>query len=472
MGFEPEGGGRADALEGRNVGLAEVLDAREARCARQREMLAAHGLPLVSFTMNIPGPVKDNELIRRGFLCGLAELRRALAVTGMEVVRCDEVRGAAGSEALLAARVEPGGLKRLAMEIEDEHPIGRLFDMDVLAPDGSRVDRAALGAPERACLICGGPAKLCSGRRKHPVEELQRRTAGMLAGYFRREDAETVARLACRSLLYEACATPKPGLVDCANSGSHRDMDLFSFMSSASALWPYFFECARIGMNTAAGASGETFRRLRRAGLRAEADMLRATGGVNTHKGAIFSMGLLCGALGRLWRADAWPTACAALAECAAMARGVVERDFADKNPETARTAGEKLYLKHGIAGVRGQAEAGFAPVLDAGLPTLEAALGAGLDMNLAGANALIALMAEAEDTCLIARSDVATQRGLQKRLRERLEQGRFLDAEELRALDMEFIGRNLSPGGSADLLSLTFMLHFLKEARWDCLPA
>ena len=89
-------------------------------------------------------------------------------------------------------------------------------------------------------------------------------------GAVREADETTAARLACQALLYEAAVTPKPGLVDRANNGSHRDMDFFTFQASAAALWPYFARCVRIGSDTRALPPEETFARLRTAGKLAE----------------------------------------------------------------------------------------------------------------------------------------------------------------------------------------------------------
>lgn len=273
----------------------------------------------------------------------------------------------------------------------------------------------------------------------------------------------TVARLACQALLYEVATTPKPGLVDRNNSGSHRDMDFFTFQASAAALWPYFARCAETGMDTRSGPPEETFSRLRLLGTLAEGEMFHATGGVNTHKGAIFSMGIFCGALGRLERKD-WKNPEQILSECAAMTRGIVSRDYADLTWETAKTAGQRLYLEYGITGVRGQAEAGFPAVLHVGLPKLEAALAAGKTINEAGCAALLAMLAETVDTNLIHRGGYETQQKVAEALSALLEREPFPSEATLEALDGAFMERNLSPGGTADLLALVYLLHFLKE--------
>ena len=191
--------------------------------------------------------------------------------------------------------------------------------------------------------------------------------------------------------------------------------------------------------------------------------MRRATGGVNTHKGAIFSMGILCGALGQLERAQ-WGNPAAVLAECAAMTEGLVSKDYVNLTPETAKTAGQKLYLQYGITGVRGQAEAGFPTVLNVGLPKLEAALAAGKSINEAGCAALLAMLADTVDTNMIHRGGYERAKEAAEEIGALLEKEPFPTKETLEKLDAEFIRDNLSPGGTADLLALVYMLHFLKE--------
>ena len=191
--------------------------------------------------------------------------------------------------------------------------------------------------------------------------------------------------------------------------------------------------------------------------------MLRATNGVNTHKGAIFSLGILCAALGRMGREYAdkpqW-----LLYECSQMTAGLVAKDFAGLTAQTAKTAGQKLYLQHGITGVRGQAEAGFPAVLKVGLPKLEEGLSRGLSFNEAGAAALLAMMAAAADTNLISRSDYETQQRIALDTAILLQKNPFPGEEVLQQMDQAFIEKNLSPGGTADLLAMTCFLHFLKE--------
>ena len=449
------------------VSLKEMLDARERRARQQMQLLRRYGKAMICFTMNIAGPVKNSPLISRGFDMGKELLFRQLLAEKAEVLHFEELREPTGNEAFLILDCDALTAKRVAVLIEDHTEAGRLFDMDVLRPDGSKVERQELGLDSRKCLICGSAAQGCARSRAHTVEQLRQRTEEILQGALRTYEAHRIARLACQALLYEVAVTPKPGLVDRANSGSHRDMDFFSFQASAAALWPYFETCAKIGAESRDHAPEETFARLRSPGMLAEGEMLFATGGVNTHKGAIFSLGLMCGAAGRLGIRD--PEAL--LTECGRMTAGLVEKDFDGLNRENAKTAGQRLYLRHGITGIRGQAEAGFPAVGKVGLPKLEEGLKKGVSRNDAGCAALLAMMATAVDTNLISRGDYQTQQRIAAETAKLLQEDPFPGVAVLTQMDKDFIENNLSPGGTADLLAMTFFLYLLKQEAGRDLP-
>ncbi len=442
------------------VTLEQMLEARERRVQRQRTLLDRYGQSLICLTMNVAGPVKNSLLIRRGFFWAEELLLGQLAGRGISCLHRERYGPATGNEGFYVVSGDAAALKQLTVEMEEHCEIGRLLDLDVLDPRGEKMERQSLGLMPRRCLICGGPAWACARSRSHSVQELRQKTETMLRQAFARQDAQTVAGLACRSLLYEVCVTPKPGLVDRKNSGSHRDMDIFTFLNSTSVLFPYFERCVRQAMGGTLGPE-ELLAALRWEGKLAEQTMLAATGGVNTHKGAIFSMGLCCAALGQLPR-EQWGDPAAVLDRCGVLAQGLVEQDYRRLTPETACTAGETLYLRHGVTGVRGQAAAGFPAVRTVGLPTLEEGLAQGLSWNDAGCKALLALMGTAEDTNLMARGGLRGQRQAAEEATAQLR--RFPDWEGLDRMDQDFISWNLSPGGSADLLALCYMICFLKE--------
>ena len=146
----------------------------------QQELLARYHKPLICFTMNICGPIKDSPLIRRGFARGASAAAPAVSAGKADVAVSGRVREVTGCEAFYVLDADPLTIKKFTTDIEDATPLGRLFDMDVIRPDGLKVDREELDLEGRRCLICGGPAKVCSSRRIHTVAELQEKTTEIL----------------------------------------------------------------------------------------------------------------------------------------------------------------------------------------------------------------------------------------------------------------------------------------------------
>ena len=311
-----------------------------------------------------------------------------------------------------------------------------------------------------------------------------------------------VAELAARAAILEAAVSPKPGLVCLGSNGAHSDMDYPLFVRSAKALRPYFAQAHALGEVTHGLAPGLVFARLRPLGVRAEQDMLRATDGVNTHKGLIFSMGLFCAALGRLGanmganagrRLDGQVvTAHVLRQEAASFVRGIVQNDFAPlaahktkmqgllrgmvgHPPRHARpllearlqrtlTAGEVLYLLYGITGIRGEAERGF-PHVGLALHALEAH-GAAFDLNTAMAHSLLELMQAMDDTNVLWRGGPQGLRHAAEAARAALAAGGLRSPagqEKLRRMSADFARKRLSPGGCADILAVSVFLRLLR---------
>lgn len=447
----------------KQITLEEMLAAREKRYYYQKQLLHKYPMSMICFTMNIAGPQKNSNLIYRGFLLGKRDLERRLSAAGITPAFQTEICESTGNEAYYLLPADLTLLKKITTDIEDASPIGRLFDMDVLNSE-KKIDRTDLGLSGRKCLICGGSAKECARSRSHSILELQKKTTSILLSEIQKTYAKETAAKACRALLYEVCTSPKPGLVDRFNTGSHKDMDIFTFITSTCTLSEYFEICTCIGMDTSNLSPKETFAKLRAAGRKAEADMFAATNHVNTHKGAIFSIGILCGAIGRLLFSDTANNPESILKECAAMTKDLVSNDFATLKEREAVTVGEKLYISHGITGIRGQIEEGIPVVLNHGLPVLKEGLLKGLSINDAGCCALLSIMVNSIDTNIIARSNIEIWKKTISELKKVIEVNPYPSISFIEQLDREFIASNLSPGGSADLLAITYFLYFLES--------
>lgn len=433
------------------VTLSQVLALREDRVRWQGEMLAC-GLPVISFSMNIAGPVKTSPLIRRAMADGVFLLRARLG----ETLRREERHPSpAGDTVLFSVDREPAALKEICLALEEEHPCGRLFDLDVIAPTGEKLARPR----QRGCFVCGKEGSGCAARRLHSVEELQKRTHEILTEGLLKRDAERLADLAVRALLTEARTTPKPGLVDGRNSGSHRDMDLALFEKSARSLRAHFAAFYRLARENARRPHDGLYLLLQKEGVLAERSMLAATGGVNTHKGAVFSMGLILGALGLFSEEE--PFSVSLLSDFARHLAAMAP--LAQLRTPIAQTAGASLY-RCGIGGVRGEALEGFPTVAEHALPFYRALLSRGLEGEYARCLTLLRILTLTEDSNLHRRggaAGAAFARGEAERL---LSAPQLPTKEALCALDDAFIARNLSPGGAADLLALTELIYLLEE--------
>ncbi len=165
------------------VTLMQMLEAREQRVFTQNALLAQYGLPLVCFTMNIPGPVKDSPLIRRSFRWGLDALLEALG----NVAYASSWEEVTGCTAFLAVNRPAQEVKRICVAVEESCPLGRLFDMDVLLPGGEKLNREDYGGGSRDCIVCGAKGRGCASRRIHSVPELQAAANALMEDHFRAE---------------------------------------------------------------------------------------------------------------------------------------------------------------------------------------------------------------------------------------------------------------------------------------------
>lgn len=396
-----------------------MLLARDRRASRQAALLSRYGRPVISFTMNIAGPVKDSPLIRYAFRSGLRQLE---ALPCAQLCR-EVIFEPTGPEALLVYETQDARLlKAFCIRLESEGEAGRLFDLDVLDANGEKLSRET----GRTCLVCGGPVSVCSRSRAHGLEAITARTRAILEAFA----AETLGEMAENALLAEVHFTPKPGLVDEANNGAHRDMDVPLFERSAHALRPCFEEFVRLGIQGASPAA------LQQAGVRAEQAMFAATGGVNTHKGAIYSGALLLHAAGWLLSGEEEGDLCELAAQTAAAI------------PAPTGTHGAAVRAQCG--GIRTEAVSGY--------PTAQAVL---RQLRQSGPlDALLLSMSRLDDSTLWHRGGAEGAQLVRSRAADILAAPASEREARTRRLDAELIERNLSPGGSADLLAMAFFLE------------
>lgn len=279
-------------------------------------------------------------------------------------------------------------------------------------------------------------------------------------------DLQKVGQYLTQAILLEVSTHPKPGLVTRLSNGAHKDMSIFTFMMSSAVLSKAFNDLQDIGQ-AHRGTLAELFCKLRSYGVGAEAELLRVTKGVNTQRGILFAGGIVSAVSG--YAMNMGLSRDALLPMIKEMAAGLVARELKNLD-HAAMTAGEKLYYKYGITGIRGEVENGFPSVVNYGLPALEDAFNKGATINDALVHALIALMTVVEDGNVIWRTDYETLLEVQRIAKDILnlgsvftEKGRMAIAETERY----FLQRRISPGGSADLLSVTITLYLLEHKEF-----
>ncbi len=280
---------------------------------------------------------------------------------------------------------------------------------------------------------------------------------------------EYVSELCIKSILYEVSATPKPGLVDRNNCGAHKDMDFFTFLNSSSALTQIFYKCALEGYKLIGDSFEGLLSKIRPIGIDGESKMLRATGGVNTHKGIIFSLGIIAAAAGSIYR-DTQEQVISSESICdrvIEMTKGISKRELEVTGLKRKLTYGEMLYKKYGIKGIRGEVESGFMTVRKASLPIIKELMkDKNHHLNDVLVQTLLHLISHTEDSNVLGRHDINTLEFVKSEATKALKMGGIFTEEGrvfLESMDKSFIQKNISPGGSADLLAVTLILYFLE---------
>lgn len=283
------------------------------------------------------------------------------------------------------------------------------------------------------------------------------------------------SQAASKALLYEVTLTPKPGLVDCANDGSHSDMTLATFIDSTAVLTAHFYRYIKIGFDNFRQDPQIIFNLLREEGIEAERSMFDATNGINTHKGVNFSFALILGATGAYlaqntnknlkdsFTADDTRAICQLIVP---MTSHLIANDLQNLAEKEQLTYGEKLYLNYGIKGPRGEAAEGYPSLTKNALPYLRNHANSTSDKHFLQLKLLLHLMTFVEDANLIHRGGIGALRTVQKEAKELKDKNLASPdlCKQLSDYNDHLVQLHLSPGGSADLFALSLYFAFLEK--------
>ena len=449
---------------GEAVDLLTVLDNREWRSRLQDKLkVTNYDKIVISAKLNIPGPIKNNDILQKIFMDGWQTFVAGLECNSQyEMLFAERVTG---PEAFITVDGNLAAVKKTAILFEETYVLGRLFDIDVMANGQAdyQLSREDLGFGPRLCLICGKPAKVCAKEQNHTLEEGYEVINQMYQGatskelIFEKESQETVVNNALKGLLYEVSLNPKPGLVDPVSMGSHTDMNMFMFIDSSLSLKSYLDKAFKLGRNFEGSDLKLLFNALRAEGVLAEQTMFNATNNVNTHKGAIFSLGIWVTAIAYSTK-DGSATMTEVRRVIQRMVEGLIEKDLASNR--VAMTAGEQQFQTYQLTGIRGEAVNGFPGVAEIAVPFLQATFGTMTQRLL---DTLMKIAATLEDSTLIKRAktpDVLAEIKEWTSIYFKLGGSHTEEGMKyLYDLDRVFIERNLSIGGSADTLILTIFI-------------
>jgi len=445
------------------ITLDEVLFSREIRVEKEKALINKYGLPLVVLTMNIIGPYKVFDLVKKTFIRGCSLIKDSCLDNKIPIINMEIVEKNTGFEAYFIIDSSPIILKKYLVKIEDTHRIGRLLDIDVITENKDKISRSQIGKQNRKCILCNMDIYECRRLKKHSVEELLDKEIEIMLNFFNEEFCDKLSQLSLKALLDEVNTTPKPGLVDLNNNGSHKDMNINLFKNSAISLFPFFKEFVSLGINNKEKEPNLFFQDLRELGKHAEIEMLKATNNINTHKGTLFIFSIVLSSLGWLYANNKQYSRLLLINTIKDLSISLAD-DFDNLEGKSEFTNGEKIYIENKVMGIRGEALLGFSSVLDFSINKFIFYLNTTKSFNESGVKTLLELIIKIKDTTLIHRSNYETLLKIQEQVKKLLKEEKNIIEATLK-LDKTFIDLNLSVGGCADLLALTYFIYFFEDS-------
>lgn len=440
--------------------ITEFLLDRDKRVDYQEDLLKENkDKTLVTIRINYPGIEKSNYITD-----DIVNIIYKDIVTyyGEIITFKQKYKNKEGIVAHFLFKLDFIDVKQEMINIEEEHILGRCVDIDVYTVKNDEVigiSRSQLHKNPRKCFICDLNAKICSRSQTHTINDIKKYFEQVYKQYKDNEKlidklSYKVSQLGLKAMISEVSTYPSFGLVSPISSGSHKDMNYYTFLNSAMAITPYLKEMFMIGYSY--HLPKYIFDAIRNIGKECEKEMFKATNNINTHKGMIFLMGICMASIGKALYHDAEFFHIQDIIK--SMVKNILD-DFKDINTKKTLTHGEKLYLEHRFTGIRGQVKDGLSVIFEYIINKYNDSQ---LKENDLYTQILIELMSKVEDSTIVYRHDIQTLRKVQFDARELLKLGGMLTKEgKKKCYDLEklYIKKNISPGGCADLLAISILL-------------
>ncbi len=456
------------------INIEQLLQARENRMQQKLKMTDGK-YHMISLQLNIPGLPKSNEILNSFFL-NVDEQFQIFYKSRY----CNEIwqdyqvfSDYAGEWAVYLFDASTSNsllLKELTEEFEESFPLGRIVDLDVLDANGTPIS----SGKEKPCFVCGKAAEACRKTGEHYIMLVRQRMMDSIKAYltsFKEEQlVKKVTGFVTYALLQEVSLSPKPGLVCRNNNGAHTDMDYASFLQSIAMISPYFHDIGKAAL-VFDGDITSALPKIREIGLRMEQNMLHATTNINTHKGAIFLMSVSVFSIvytihkNGVFDIDVFHTT---LKE---MTKGIVKRELHSISNNTNISHGQQCFLDFGLmgSGARGEIEQGMPTVISHSLPLLNKLLKTSINscndicLKQTLVPVLLKLISVNNDTNVLYRTNKNTLIKLQEKANSALESWLSGNSSHYESLVKWCLQKGISPGGSADLLAVTILIHQCK---------
>lgn len=336
-------------------------------------------------------------------------------------------------------------VKERMVEIEESTPLGRLIDIDVY--NEKNFSRNDLEIEMRKCLICDGYAHFCSRDKTHSEEEIKEKMLEIIQDFL----AEQLTTIAVRAIFNELELYPKYGLVSNIDSGCHTDMNYETFVKSALTIKKYITRYIYEGFNETID-----YKKLIKIGLKAEKRMFEATNNVNTHKGLVFLLGLFMPAVSNaiiydLDIEDLQKT-------ITEISKNIIGNYYENIKEKSNPSNSDLIFMKYGIKGVREEALSGLSIIYE--IPEFK---------NHSDDNKyheyLLHLMAKLDDTTIIHKNDYQVLKEVQEDMKQVINSGGYINnKQKISHISKQYKLRNISPGGSADMLVIKIIYEEIKH--------